>query len=516
VPCLFVRDAEPVDPQRHRARVSGLVARKRITQAQADAAFAEAARRGISAGEALLLARAIDLDDWAPRKGSCLAALLAGLLTLMAGCHSFAIPPLYEQDLDPAPMREGERRVEWDFDIGLRPLFQARATEDRQRLEAHLLFPLGMMERGPTQRQVRLYPIYQSLQRTDPDGFQDEDTIVFPFVFTGTHPVEGSYLYVFPFGGTLRGLLGKDEAAGVLFPIYGWTRDRDTETHHVLWPLISWTHGGGATGFRVLPFYGHQEKVNEAGEVVFDRTTVMWPFIHFAHDGTNSRNRFDSVVVFPFFGRTRSPWMDDDAILWPLFRWFHDKQTGYREWRLPFPFLIVGSGGDQTRFDLWPLYGQRHRGDFRRHFALWPIGRREVQDTEAWTDSRLWVLPLFWTMNRTWKDGSGEDVRTSLFPLLRYVRRRDGAFEVRALAPLWFEDPMENFDTILDPLWRLFRYARDAEGRTALDLLFGLYSSRTTQADEERSRWDLLGGLVGHSTMADGSGKTRLLWVIEW
>lgn len=515
VPCLFVRDPDPPDPQRHKAKVAELVRAGTITQAQADAAFSDAAKRGITPGESLLLSRAVRLDDWAPRKGGgCAVLLLAAALTLLlGGCTSFGLPPFYQQDLEPAPQREGERRIEWDFDIGLRPVFQARAAEAAGRVEAHLLFPLGLMERTRTSRTTRFYPIYQSLQRTDPDGFTDEDTIVFPFVFTGDHPVEGGYLYVFPFGGVLKGLLGKDEARGVLFPLYGWTRDRETETHHVLWPLISWTGGGGASGFRVLPFYGHQEKRDDQGQVVFDRTTVLWPFLHWAHDGTNSKNRFDSFFLFPFFGRTRSPWVDDDTVLWPLFRWWHDKRTGYREWRAPFPFFIRGEGPEQSRLDLWPFFGVRDRGDYHRHFALWPIHRYESQETEAYSDSRLWLLPLFWRMKREWHDGRGEDVRTSVFPLVKYERRHDGGYEVAIPAPLWFEDPLENFDTILAPLWRLFRYAKDGEGRTSLDLLLGLYSSRD---GPEGGRWDILGGLVGRRRLPDGSMRTRLLWVLEW
>lgn len=514
VPCLFVRDVDPPDPKRHVVKLTALVKGGRVAPTHADSAVAEAERRGITPGEALLLARAVTLDDWAPRRGGGCAVLLAGLLTLLlAGCHSFAVPPFYEQDLDPAPMREGSRQVEWDFDVGVRPLFQARATADGERVEGHLLFPLGVMERTPEQRTVRLYPIYQRIQRTDPDGFPDDDTIVFPFLVTGTHPVEGSYLYVFPFGGTLKGLLGKDEAAGVLFPLYGWTRDRETETHHVLWPLVSWTSGGGASGVRVLPFYGHQEKRDAEGNLVFDRTTVLWPLFSWAHDGTNSRNRFESLFVFPFFGRTRSPWMDDDTVLWPLLRWWHDKRTGYREWRLPFPFFVRGSGPDHTRLDVWPFFGYRQRGGFTRHFALWPIERHEVQETEEYRDERLWLLPLFWRSHRQYHDGRGEDVKTSVWPLVRYERDHQGGFSVQLPAPLWFEDPLLNFDTILAPLWRLFRYARDAEGRTSLDLLLGLFSSRD---GPEGSRWDVLGGLFGRSQLPDGTSRTRLLWGLEW
>lgn len=95
VPCLFVRDAEPADPARHRAKVAALVGKRKITQAQAEAATAEAERRGITPGEALLLSRAIELDDWAPRGGGGCAVLLfaAALTLLLGGCTSFGLPP---------------------------------------------------------------------------------------------------------------------------------------------------------------------------------------------------------------------------------------------------------------------------------------------------------------------------------------------------------------------------------------------------------------------------------------
>lgn len=523
--CLFVQDLpEPSEgPRRHQERVEALVASGRLSAADARSVYDEAERRGVTPGEVLLLRGALALADWAPpRGGGCgglagLLLLLAPLL-LLAGCTSFAIPPLYEQDLDPAPQREAQRRVEWDFDIGLRPLFQARADAETQRAEGHLLFPLGYMQQERDEKLLRMYPIYQRIVRTDPDGFQDDDTLVFPLLATGHHPVEGSYLYVFPFGGTLKGLLGKDEALGVLFPLYGWTRRGETESHHILFPLISLTYGGGVSGFRFLPFYGHLEKRRPDGELVFNRTTVLWPLISWAAENTNSRNPFRSLVVFPFFGFTRSEWMDDTTILWPFFRWWEDKRTGYQEYRLPFPFLIFGSGPEQSRFDLWPLFGFRERGSYRRHFFLWPIERYETIETEEYVDRRLWVLPFFWGHHRRYKQGldgapPGEDVQVNVWPLLRYEERRDGTFEVAFPAPLWFEDPTFNFDAILGPLWRLFRYRREADGRTRLDVLLGLFSARSGPEEE---RWDVLGGLVGRTTRADGTSTTRLLWALEF
>lgn len=538
VSCLFVRDLLEDEPDDQPDRLARLVAKGRLSEAEVARASAAAPSQGLSPPELLIREGGLSIAEWrrtlsSPAAGSgCGALLVAWLLPLLSllslsgsllslsGCgQSFGfLPPAMEWDMEPLPMREGSRRVEWESDVGLKPLVQVRDHADEDRSEAHFLFPLGLYEETPDQRIYRLYPIFQRYERTDPDGFPDTDTILFPIILTGSHPVEGRYLYVFPFGGTLKGLLGKDEAAGVLFPLYGWTRDGEHESHHLLWPLISWTSGGGHEGWRFLPFFGHFKRTRADGEVAFNRWTVLWPFFHYAEEATNSRNPFSSIFIFPFWGRTRSGWMDDNTLLWPLFRWSHDKRSEYREYRVPFPFFIFGTGPDHFRLDFWPFYGYRSRGGYTRHFWLWPVGRYERQETEEYLDTRLWLLPLLWTHDRTYLDAEGkptgeEDTKRHIWPLLRWESRRDGSFDIRFPAILWFSDPQWNFETILAPLWRLFRYQRDSAGHERLDLLLGLYSSRSRAGGQ--SRWDILGGLVGRTTSAAGS-KTRLFWFLEF
>jgi FHA domain-containing protein len=526
VRCLFIRDlAIPGEVDDHPERLGKLVAKGRLTEAQIDEAIKSAPSQGLSEAEFLIRRGTLSILDWARPSGpgaGCAVSFLIWLLPLffLSGCgHTFGfLPPAMEWDMDPAPMREGNRRVEWESDVGLKPLVQVRTHEEEDRSETHFLFPLGLHEESPNQSIYRLYPIFQHYERVDPDGFPDSDTIVFPLFLTGSHPVEGNYFYLFPFGGTLKGLLGKDEAAGVLFPLYGWARNGENESHHVLWPLISWSYGGGTEGFRFLPFFSHFEKTRPDGEVAFNRTSILWPFINYAEEATNSRNPYHSIFLFPFWGKTRSGWMDDNTILWPLFRWWHDKRTDYREYRVPFPFFIYGSGPDHFRLDFWPLYGYRKRGGYTRHFWLWPIGRYEHQTTEEYDDTRVWLLPLLWTHDRTYKDAEGkptgeEDVKRHLWPLIRWESKRDGSADVRFPALLWFSDPQWNFETILAPLWRLFRYQRDSQGYEELTLLLGLYHSQSSPKGEQR--WDILGGLVGRSTSPAGN-KTRLFWFLEF
>ncbi len=544
VGALFVRDADETLPpgskrtQRHGARTEELVARGALTKDAAEKALTEAGPRGVTPAEILISDRAITPDAWAgvqktSSQGGCVLLLLLLALLSFASCHSLALPPIYEQDVDEGvSMREGEREVTWEEDVAVRPIVDVRHTTKEDRTEVNWLFPFGSYERKGEDKRVRFYPFYLRDQHTDPDGFKHETSIVFPpGLVAGTNPVHGDFCYLFPFGGNMYGLLGKDEIVGVLFPLYAWTKDRGVETNHILFPLIAWWSGGDekATqeGWRFLPFYGHQEKKTAEGTVVFDRHTVLWPFVTWVHEEKNSRNPYDSIFIFPFWGKTRSDWRDEDTVLWPLFRYMHDKQEHYEEWRAPFPFFFYGRQdetpgvAEHLRFDIWPFFGVRFRGDsYYRQFVLWPFERYERQETDDYTDQRFWIVPFVYTMSRVSKKNPNapeapdwSERKTRIWPLFRYHRTKEGDLEVHALCPLWFDDPLLNFDTILDPLYRIFRYAEGHDGRRELDVLLGLYSSRTRP--DGSSHWEVLGGLFGHATSAQGAGSVRLLWFLD-
>lgn len=549
VGCYFVRDVDETQPPgskpeiRHKARLDELVGRGTLRREVADRALAEADARGITPAEVLLTERAITPHAWAGvpipvAKSGCVVFLLVLILLVLeslvaTGCQSMAIPPFYEQSIDEnEPMREGERQVTWEEDVGLRPILDVRKSEKDDRTEVNWLFPLGQYERNGQDKRVRFYPFYLRDVRVDPDGFKHDTTVCFPpGLFTGSHPLHGDFVYLFPFGGTMYGLFGKDEIVGVLFPLYAWTKDRGVETNHVLFPLVAWWSGGDekATqeGFRVLPFFGHQKKTSAEGVTIFERTTVLWPFLTWVHEAKNARNPFDSIFVFPFWGRTRSDWRDEDTVFWPLFRYMHDKTTHYEEWRAPFPFFFYGQDDGtkdavaSSRFDIWPLFGVRTRGDsYFRQFVAWPFERYERQETDDYTDQRFWFAPFVYTMSRVSKknpNAPGEPEwsarKTRVWPLVRYERKREGDVEVHALCPMWFDDPLWNFETFLDPLYRVFRWIERHDGSSELDLLMGLYESRR-KADGSSS-WNVFGGLFGHETSAQGEGRVRFLWFLR-
>ena len=326
------------------------------------------------------------------------------------------------------------------------------------------------------------------------------------------------YLAVFPFGGTTRGILGKDEIVwwGFPFPAYAKVRDRAYESTHVMWPFYNRIEGPRHQGWRLLPFYGHYEHQDSLGRPVYERTYLMWPFLTWQTLGMNEPAGPTHVFFsLPFYGRIHGPGRENVTVLWPFFRWETDEQADTWELRAPFPFLILGGGEQRYRFDLWPLFGFKGRANYDRQFFIWPLFRHESLQGEQKSFSGLWLLPLFWRTH--WEDQErGDETRVRLFPLLHYRKLRDGSADLALLSPWWTDDP-QGFERIIGPFVRLYRWHRDPEGGTEHQLLFGLASWRGIPPGPERAEYDRVSLLFGlfHWRQLGSEHGLRLFWLPE-
>lgn len=436
--------------------------------------------------------------------------------SLCAGCASTealrGLPPFFELD--------SERATDVT-DVVVRPLFRWRDDPRRKdgadvepRLDVNYLFPLGKYKRKGDDVEHHLYPLFQWIRRTQPDGFVNYDYLFFPFVWGGDQPGEGKYFTLWPFGGNLRSLFGLDHVVHVLFPLFLYTRLHEAEGWHLAWPLLAYYRGGGSFGFRVMPLFGMHKKERD-GRLLYERYSVLFPFFAWERDNLNSKNPFTAWAIFPIYGQTRSRMVDETTVLWPFFRKRDEKVDGITRWRLPFPIVMLAFG-NETQRDFWPLFGYRNNGGFTRWFAIWPIFRSEVHDQKDEHVSRFWVAPFFWRHARTLK-ATGATIRaqTKLWPLVRVDRTREGAFGFRAPSPLWFNDgPEGDFEQILTPMLELVRYTRDPARGRELRLLFSIFRASWGPGAEEDG-WSVFGGLFGHRTTREGDGRVRLFWFIE-
>ena len=100
--------------------------------------------------------------------------------------------------------------------------------------------------------------------------------------------------------------------------------------------------------------------------------------------------------------------------------------------------------------------------------------------------------------------------------LALYPMRKSAGVE-RNLAPLWtlYEYQREEDRRQHDLLWGLWQYKATAETTRKVSL-FPFFSYRRGDPDSQGKRLDILTGLFGRETAADGTRKTRLLWFLRF
>jgi hypothetical protein len=395
-------------------------------------------------------------------------------------------------------------------------LFSGWETEPaRDKTKAFLLWPFMRYERDGRTSQFWLFaaPVYRD--RIDHRGFHDVDLIAGP-VFYGHSADEGTYLTVFPLGGTLRGLLGKRYALGILFPLFLYTEDDiDPNFHstHVLFPFINWWSGGGRSGGRIFPFYAHYERRDVGGRLAFKRTWILWPFWQTLDNNLNAPSGAQHMwFLFPFFGKSDGPETHSWTVLFPLFKYFENRGAGLGgplwEVRAPFPFVHILRGRDRQITDIWPFYGTKEREipfftgpgheAYYRRFILWPIWHEEDHVVGDVIEARWWALPLLWSYKTENAVEHWSKREFKVWPFFRYKRWQDGRVAVNIISPLWFQDPEGAFERIWGPLTRVYHEWRDDDGSYRLNLLWGLFGRRVYDAPEkvQVSRTSLLFGLI--------------------
>ncbi|MBI4568569.1 MAG: hypothetical protein HY719_09230, partial [Planctomycetes bacterium] len=152
------------------------------------------------------------------------------LLAPLAGCGTGFFPFFHasrEEEETPAfealsPLIAGEDG-EAGRQVRFSPFFSYLEDPERDRTQLDVLYPLLSHRTDGKSSATRLVPLayYKNLVR--PDGTYDWDAVLLPFLFFGDSndaDREGAYLGVMPFGGTLKGFLGKEYIDFVLFPAY--------------------------------------------------------------------------------------------------------------------------------------------------------------------------------------------------------------------------------------------------------------------------------------------------------
>ncbi|MFA4910909.1 MAG: hypothetical protein WC649_07705 [Desulfobacteria bacterium] len=414
-----------------------------------------------------------------------LLILVSGCATSLTNNRRLNVEPLfnYDKDIDKESTELDAAGPFFTFqskpkekEYGFRPFFYVREKEDDHFKEVEFLYPLGKYRKTDKERVSQFIPFFSSHKDLTEDSKKPSDFGFFP-VFWGKDEEEKSYWGVFPIYGRLNHRFGKDQIRFVLWPVYSDSKEDDSWTYNVLWPIFSYTTGGDKRVFKAWPLYGHEEKTGE-----YSKYFALWPIFFFQKTDLDTDNPQRFTAVFPLFVDSSSPQKDSKSFLWPFFSYTNDKANNYKQWDMPWPIFHYGKGKEIESFRLFPLYGYKTKPDSKTRFFLWPLYTYDKEILEDHEDTTYRFLLINKYQRMVWKGDFRDAKSVRIWPIFYYNRKHDGSikFSFPELIPL--ED--EGFERNWAPLFRLYQYKGDATGNMESKFLWGLYRHKKMDSKE--------------------------------
>jgi hypothetical protein len=464
------------------------------------------------------------------------------------------------------PFIEGEsapgRRV-----FVLRPLF---SHEDEgpgsTRWKFRALWPLLLVERDDDAHRVRVFPFVWERDRSKANGtVHDRDFWLLPFVWWGRDTEEGRYFALWPAGGMIRGILGKQYVRFVLWPLWVEAQDKNYHSWNCPWPIFGVWRGPDQRGWRLWPLYGVNQRDGR-----FKRVFFLWPLGHWWNTGLDTDAPGRVRAFLPFFAKIENEHLHYVSVIWPFFARKHSIQHEFVEWHAPWPFFsrTVGKGLRGVKF--WPLYEHRFAPDITRRAFGWKVFVHQVKYTPGARQTKVSACLIFQLLRDEWveTEADGRTVRSGLpraernerlaaerkgmdegaigrgnrptegvsksrtfcqlWPLFRYRRSATGEKYFTMLEP-WPWRQTEIWDRHYGPFYTLYRYERFADGSKRERALFNIYEHSRSATERrvrlspltdywrrgnpaEFKRFRVLGGLFGYERRGTDK-RVRLLWI---
>jgi hypothetical protein len=433
-------------------------------------------------------------------------------LTLEEGCRTEAAGSFYYSQ------QTGDESA-----LAFPPFFSSVANPSVEYTDYDFLYPLLTRVQYGQERRWQLFQLISFSGGQEPDDAPKNRHTVFPFYFSQRSTINTNldYTAFFPFYGTLKNRLFRDEIHFVMFPIFSETRKRDVVTDNYLYPFGAVRHGDGMHGWQVWPLAGHERKIvmlhtNGFGDVEivggYHHSFYLWP-LHLKQDngiGTDNPEKFRASI--PLYVYTRSPPLDSTTVLWPFFTWMDNRAKKYREWQMPWPFVIFARGEGKTTSRVFPLFSRSHNGIQESDSYLWPVYtfRRTHADPLDLRRTRVAFYLYEDTVEKNTQTGA-QKRRVDMWPFFTWHRAFNGDERLQVLAPLEPAVP-ENpgIERNWSPLWSLWRAeANPQSGAASQSLLWNLYRRETAPAHKKVS---LLFGLFQYQ--CDGDNKRVKLFYL--
>jgi hypothetical protein len=425
-------------------------------------------------------------------------------LTLDSGQRTEILGPFYYND-------QNDTRNTLAF-----PPFYSLSTDPAiNTSENEFLYPVFTYVKYGTQYRAQFVEVLSFSGGENPDDLVRHRITIFPIYFQQRSlDTNSNYTAFFPFYGHLKDRLFRDQIFFVMFPAYSETRKRDVINDNYFYPFFNVRHGNGLGGWQFWPFYGREHKdltlVTNTWEVEtnggHDQHFVLWPFYFWENGGIGTDNPDKLRTLLPLYSLYRSTGRDSTSIFWPFFNKINDRDKKYREWEMPWPFIVVARGEGKTALRIFPFYQQAYNDTFRDNFYLWPVYKYNAIHAPPLDRRRTRILFFLFqdTIEKNTETGKYKK-RLDLWPLFVYNRDFDGSARLQILALMESIFPASpGIDRNWSPLWSIWRqennpvtgansqsflwnfYRRDASpDAKTISVCFGLYQSRATRDTEK-------------------------------
>lgn len=460
-------------------------------------------------------------------------AIGCGALLAILGVARSAIFPAIHDYGTPAPPKG-----KWDG-----PLFQYRLTDETERWslspfvshwtdrgtdseEWDVLYPLFSVDRFGLEYRYHIAQLINWSGGGAADGEGARKFTIFPFYFQQRSPDPAkNYTALFPFYGTMRGHLFRDEIKVVLAPLYLRTKKKDFITDNYLAPFFHHRHGEHVQGWQFWPLFGTEHRspstrTNGFGESEIvpghDKTMFLWPFFLSQRLGLGTDAPDRRIVAIPFFNLERSAARDSTSWIWPFgYTLTHDREKKYREQAVLYPFVVWSDGEGKQSWRVWPFISRTRTPTVSRDVYLWPFFRHDHAETEAMERERFRFLFMVYS-DLTEKNKATGAVfrRTDLWPLFNSRQEIDGrsTFQFPALVESALPGN-KSVERNWSPVWSLYRHEKDpARGESSRSWLWNMIR---LESSKDLKKGSILFGLLQYQTGSGGRSWRFAGWPSE-
>jgi len=288
---------------------------------------------------------------------------------------------------------------------------------------------------------------------------KESDFAIYPFLWLGRgdKPSE-NYFALFPFGGTIRGKLITDYITFVLFPI--WVKYGDSRTSYyatsLYYPFFMMGKGPNRTEIRMFPFYRYTEITGS-----YQKWGFLWPFFYYERNFLNSSSPQSLGFFMPVYGFKIRDGARSFSLFYPFFSWGADKETGAREYNMPWPLIQIQDVRNPYTYKryFFPFYGiYKFRKKSARYITPFYFDMENV--TNRYRTRQTFFLPMLWVSERYGTSArTGFPEKRSFFmkfwPFFHYLDDSEqGDFRFNMLSPLFYSRESD-IDRIFSPVWSL-------------------------------------------------------------